>query len=111
MKKTSDRDRVIRIFTQYLTGSLQKRGNKNDNSLSSAKEFLSAMASLAGQGKDELVQVICREIGTATAMVLKEPLAKLLEDKRIQITIELVPNESPNKKPRKKSTIRVEDKD
>jgi hypothetical protein len=68
------------------------------------------MAGWAGKGKDELVQVICREIGTATAMVLKEPLGKLLENKRIQITIELVPNETPNKKTgRKKTTVRFED--
>ena len=109
MKRNSERDHVIKIFTQYLTGSIGRRSDKNDTSLAGAKEFLGAMASWAGKGKDELVQVICREIGTATAMVLKEPLGKLLENKRIQITIELVPHEESQKKsPRKKTTVRLE---
>ncbi|WP_141731774.1 hypothetical protein [Oligoflexus tunisiensis] len=109
MKKTSERDRVAKLFTQYLVGSIGRRGDKNDTSVSGAKEFLTAMASWAGKGKDELVQVICREIGTATAMVLKEPLGKLLENKKIHITIELVPHEdSQKKKVRKKTTVRLE---
>ncbi len=110
MKKTTERDRVIKLFTQYLVGSIGRRGDKNDISLSGAKEFLSAMASIAGKGKDDRVQVICREIGTATAMVLKEPLGKLLENKKIHITIELVPHEESQKKTtRKKTTVRLED--
>jgi hypothetical protein len=109
MKKTTERDRVVKLFTQYLVGSIGRRGDKNDTSLSGPKEFLTAMASWAGKGKDELVQVICREIGTATAMVLKEPLGKLLENKKIHITIELVPHETQKKNVRKKTTVRLED--
>lgn len=109
MKKTTERERVIKNFTQYLTGSINRRSDKNDTALPGAKEFLTAMASWAGKGKDELVQAICREIGTATAMVLKEPLGKLLENKKIHITIELVPHEeSQKKKARKKTTVRFE---
>jgi hypothetical protein len=109
MKKTSERDRVVKLFTQYLIGSIGRRDDKTDTPLSGPKEFLTAMASWAGKGKDELVQVICREIGTATAMVLKEPLGKLLENKKIHITIELVPHESQKKNVRKKTTVRLED--
>ena len=44
-----------------------------------------------GKSKDEIVQVLCREIGVATAAVLKEPLNQVLENRKLQITMELVP--------------------
>ncbi len=103
MKKNLEPDRVIKNFTQYVSGTISRHSDKNDVSSASVKEFLSSMATWAGKGKDELVQVICREIGTATASVLKEPLSKLLENKKLQITIELVSNEPPKKKAGKKS--------
>ncbi|HYX33839.1 MAG: hypothetical protein M3Q07_22465 [Pseudobdellovibrionaceae bacterium] len=109
MKKTTERDRVIKLFSQYLIGSIGRRSDKSDSSGPGAKDFLTAMASWAGKGKDELVQVICHEIGTATAMVLKEPLGKLLENRKIHITIELVPHEESQKKnTRKKTSVRLE---
>jgi hypothetical protein len=92
MKKKSSsryRDHVIKQMTGYLVKSLTD--NKVEGSLPSAKEFLSALASIAGKGKDDLVQTICREIGQATAAVLKEPIAEILRDRRLQVTIELVP--------------------
>lgn len=55
------------------------------------KEFISNLANMAGKGKDEIVQIICREIGLATAAVLKEPVSQILKDKKLQLTLELVP--------------------
>ena len=53
----------------------------------------------AGKGKDELVQILCREIGIATAAVFKEPLSQVLENRKLQITFEFVPkDEEPAKK-------------
>lgn len=91
MKRSSAgyRDRVIKQMAGYLVKSLTE--SKIEGSLPSAREFLSALASIAGKGKDDLVQTICREIGQATAAVLKEPIAEILRDRRLQITIELVP--------------------
>lgn len=63
-----------------------------------AKEVFSNLAGLAGKGKDELIQILCREIGQATASVLKEPLAQLLKDKKLQLTIEFVPVKNDEKK-------------
>ncbi len=93
MKKNDSRyrDRVIKQMAGYLVKSLTE--SKIESSLPSAKEFLSALSSIAGKGKDELVQTICREIGQATAAVLKEPIAEILRDRRLQITIELVPTD------------------
>ncbi len=63
------------------------------------KEFIGNLATLAGKGKDEIVQLICREIGVATAAVLKEPLSQILKDKKLQLTLELVPKSSQEDPP------------
>lgn len=44
----------------------------------------------AGKSKDEIIQLLGREIGLAWAAVLKEPLEKLLENKTLQIEVQLV---------------------
>lgn len=62
------------------------------------KEFLGALANWAGKGRDELLQVICREIGQATASVLKEPLTELMRHRKLQITIELLHPDEPKQK-------------
>jgi len=59
--------------------------------LSGAKELIGIITSFAGKSKDEMVQILCREIGTALAAVLKEPLTQVLENRKLQITLELVP--------------------
>ena len=74
MSDSGYQNRVLR----HLAALLAKEEGKEEGATSSAKEVLSALAGLAGKGKDELVQSICREIGQATAAVLKEPLAQLL---------------------------------
>lgn len=56
-----------------------------------AKELLSMLAGWAGKGKDEVVQVLCREIGVAVASVVREPMNQVLENRKLQITLELVP--------------------
>ena len=57
------------------------------------KELLSALLKSAGRGKDEIVQIIGREMGFALAAVLKEPLERLVQNKKVQVTFELVDKE------------------
>lgn len=83
---------------KHLAALLAKEDGKDEGSSSSAKDLLLTLAGLAGKGKDELVQSICREIGQATAAVLKEPLAQLLKDRKLQVTIEFVPVNNNNDK-------------
>lgn len=56
-----------------------------------AKALLTAVFSKAGKGKDEIVQIIAREIGVAVAAMLKEPLSRLAESHKLQFSIELTP--------------------
>lgn len=56
-----------------------------------AGELLSALLARAGKGKDDIIQIFSREVGVALAGMLKEPLQKFTESKKIQITIEIVP--------------------
>lgn len=67
------------------------------------RELLAALIKSAGKGKDEIVQIIGREMGFALAAVLKEPLEQLVKNKKLQISMELVPKDSIPKSPRKKS--------
>ena len=83
-----------------ILSAILKNSDFNLQDLPKGKEFLASLASWAGKGKDELVQLICREIGVATAAILKEPLTQLLENRKLQFTVELVPTETPNKKPK-----------
>ena len=103
----------IRVLKQLLSLLAKEESTKDKSSKDSsdtyaggAKEVLSNLAGLAGKGKDELIQSICREIGQATAAVLKEPLAQLLKDRKLQVTIEFVPvknDKEKSPKPKKPS--------
>ena len=65
------------------------RKKVKEQNFDTAKELLGAILSRAGRSKDDLVQILGREIGQAFAAVLKEPIDAIIEDKKIQITIEL----------------------
>lgn len=84
--------------------------NQSDQN-SSIRELVSSLASLAGKGKDEIIQIISREIGIAVAGVIKEPLTQLLEDQKLKVTLEFVPKTeepepSTGNTPTKKSTVK-----
>src|SRR5690606_38214243 len=71
---------------------------------SAAKAIIATVFARAGKGKDEIVQIIAREIGGAVAALLKEPLSQLAKNQKLQISFEFVPKSgAPNtkKKPRK----------
>jgi hypothetical protein len=75
-----------------------------------ARALIGALFAKAGKGKDEIVQIVAREIGAAVAAMLKEPLTLLAKHQKLQISFELVPkskggesrakNASPASRPR-----------
>jgi len=68
-------------------------GDGDDNPRTSfLREIVGTLASIAGKGKDEIVQIISREIGLAVASALKEPLTGALQGKKLRLTIEFVPD-------------------
>ena len=62
------------------------------------KDMISGLATLADTGKDEIVSMICKEIGQATASTLKEPIDQILRSKKLQITVELVSGDEKKSK-------------
>lgn len=86
-------DSVFRILAAGLTGTADDSGGRRgilDMNLKSAKDLLGSLAALAGKGKDEIAQIVCREIGNAMANVLKEPITQVLRGRKLQVTLELV---------------------
>lgn len=61
------------------------------------KEVVNGAFKNAGKSKDEIIQLLGREIGLAWAAVLKEPMEKLIENKSLSITIELVSKDKNSK--------------
>jgi hypothetical protein len=71
-----------------------RRGFSPRLDIGTAKELIASVASWAGKGKDELVQMLFREIGQAVAAMLKEPLTQVIENRKLQITLEFAPRKS-----------------
>lgn len=78
------RDRIIKNLISGITGTSQSEDD------SSAKDIVLGLLSKAGRSKDEVIQILGREIGLALAAVLAKPLEQMTENKRLRITVELV---------------------
>jgi hypothetical protein len=91
----SIRDNLFKV----LTGKSGERGDDGDDDLGggpsidagAARALIATVFARAGKGKDEVVQIIAREIGMAVAAMLKEPLAQLAKHQKLQISFEFVP--------------------
>lgn len=70
------------------------------------KDLIGGAFKNAGKGKDEIIQTLGREIGLAWAAVLKEPIEKILDNRSLQITIELVPKKTQTKQKSSKANLR-----
>ena len=83
---SEDKDPSYRelIMQQLMGSSLSLLGGPDK-----VKEFLGGLASWAGTSKDELVGIVCKEIGQATANTLREPLDQIMNSRKLKITIEL----------------------
>lgn len=105
------KDSLFKIVSAGILDSKEEGERKGllDLNLRGAKDVLGAVASIAGKGKDEVVQIVCREIGYAIANMLKEPVTQILNGRKLQMTIELVPaqeKKSSKKKNTKKTSPR-----
>jgi len=89
METKTRRDRIIKNLLSGLAGPLQSDDE------SSAKDIVLGLLSKAGRSKDEVIQILGREIGLALAAVLAKPLEQMTENKRVRITVELVPKKKP----------------
>lgn len=72
--------------------------NKDEERREKAKEslvrdFLGILATWGGKGKDEVINILGREIGQAAAAILKEPLNQIIGGRKLQITLELIPKD------------------
>lgn len=77
------RDRIIKNILQSFSS--------NEEDGAGARDLVLGLLSKAGRSKDEVIQILGREIGFALAAVLAKPLEQMTESKRIKITLELVP--------------------
>ena len=88
------RKQVFKLVTSNL-------GLGKDDESISLRDVLSTVAQIAGKGKDDVVNILCKEIGVAIAAMLKEPLNDVLETKELRVSFELV---SKNKDSADKTT-------
>ena len=94
-------DRIIKNILGNLSSSSGDEG-------AGARDLVWGLLSKAGKSKDDVIQILGREIGLALAAVLAKPLEQMTESKQVRITVELVPKSSQastsrKKRPRKKS--------
>ncbi len=89
----------------------QENGGKSRIDLKTAKALINALANWAGKGKDEIIQVLCREIGLAIAAVLKEPLKQVIENRTLRVSLELVPKTKDKAKNKNKQKGKDRDHD
>ncbi len=69
----------------------------DDSAAASGRALFAALFARAGKGKDEVIQIMAREIGNAVAAMLKEPLSQLAKNQKLQISFEFVPKNAANR--------------
>jgi hypothetical protein len=77
---------IVRDATEELDGD-----DEDDDSVASGRALIGALFARAGKGKDEVIQILAREIGNAVAAMLREPLSQLAKNQKLQISFEFVP--------------------
>ena len=82
------KNRGDRILKNILSGIA---GTVTSDEESTARDLVFGLLSKAGRSKDEVIQILGREIGLALAAVLAKPMEQMTENKRVRITVELVP--------------------
>jgi hypothetical protein len=82
------KNRGDRILKNIMSGIASTLSSDEEGA---GKDLVSGLLSKAGKSKDEVIQILGREIGLALAAVLAKPLEQMTENKRVRITVELVP--------------------
>lgn len=103
------KDSLLKSVLSAVSGgdsSSETNGNGGKSTFA-LREVIAALATLAGKGKDEIVQMISREIGNAIAGALKEPIRQAMKDKKLRMTFEFVPSEgAPSTKSSRRSSAK-----
>lgn len=87
-----DRDTVA--DPDAATDADDEFGARSGRDSNLAKDLIVTLLTRAGKGKDEVVQILGREIGSAIAAMLRKPLSELARNQRLQVTFEFVPKSS-----------------
>ncbi len=93
------KNRGDRILKNIISGITSTLGSDEDGN---GRDLVSGLLSKAGKSKDEVIQILGREIGLALAAVLSKPLEQMTENKRVRITVELVPKARKHSAPHAK---------
>jgi hypothetical protein len=75
-------------------GTGQSDKEKERVSANLARELINGLFVKAGRGKDEVIQIVAQEIGQAVALMLRQPLSELANNRKLQITLEFVPKKN-----------------
>jgi hypothetical protein len=93
------KNRGDRILKNIISGITSTLSSDEDGA---GRDLVSGLLSKAGRSKDEVIQILGREIGLALAAVLAKPLEQMTENKRVRITVELVPKAKKHQAPQAK---------
>ncbi len=87
----------VKVLTERLLKSLllsvagSKQNSEDSIDYNALRDILVLLIEKFGKSKDDVIQILGREIGFAIAAVLKEPAGQLVESKRLVVSIELEP--------------------
>ena len=87
----SIRESLLRSVLSGLTNGNGASDRDPADDSKNARDLIVTLLSRAGKGKDEIVQILAREIGVAIAAMLRGPLSELAKHQKLQITFEFVP--------------------
>ncbi|MBF0100215.1 MAG: hypothetical protein HQK77_04835 [Desulfobacterales bacterium] len=85
-KKSILKEGIIKTLFSMVIG----QNTLSDDKLEAIRELIVELIEKLNKSKDELVTMFGREIGVAMAAVIKEPLSLFADNKKIQITIEVI---------------------
>jgi hypothetical protein len=91
---------LLSAVASNIEFSQERSRNGGRIDINAAKDLVGSLASIAGKGKDDLMQALFREIGQAVAAMLTEPVTQILAERKLSITVELVAKDKvqPNRK-------------
>lgn len=75
-----------------------------------ARAIMSTIFARAGKSKDDVVQILAREIGMAVAGMLKKPLSELAKNQKLQISFEFVPKNDDSDELSLKTSVKTKSK-
>ena len=90
----------------------EERGSSEGSFIDSkaARAIMSTIFARAGKSKDDVVQIVAREIGMAVAGMLKKPLSELAKNQKLQISFEFVPKHDDSDELSLKTSVKTQSK-